>query len=593
MGRKPILLPFEKSDTYFEPDNWAVLKSRFSGKMLFNANLYNLITGNLSILDKTENQWFYEEILNYSKRTHDINFLPVLKKIAAGRRYGESLQQKATELIEIIEGNSGVRSESIRSSAFENEDSRAETARSILAGVRYPQTTEILRLIRDKSPGLKQLALCLIGKFKVVEMTREVCECLNIQGLESDAFSVLTELGKDGSKEIQQFYLTSSGNLNISKTILRLYSHLCPGEEMSFLTERLASNSRPIKEMVLRALIHCEYKPVEEEKGLLKKLISDTFSTLSWLIASRICLSDHDDKLLLSQIGKEYLRWETFLINLLVLTFGNPITPSSGVKKVEDDTARAIYDLTAIIFDGSEKNDRMDSGTAADRKKLKKLQRYFPFTVPQHQTLLEDLINCDYNLINVWTKACAIRSVRELKDEPVKESLAAVLFSPEWILKEEAGRLIAGEESDLYHHIAHRLPDNDKIRLKEITERGYERNNLIYEKVKFLSSCFPEINEEELLFPAERLKYLKSIDAVRLQEHSNSIIWSVDRAGNILQATVIYDDAGPGDIPDLSGAGAAFFYVLQLDTVELFRSHYPESSFRIFKYIDGIEDKKI
>jgi hypothetical protein len=589
MGSKPILLPFDKSDIYDESHDWTELRNRFSGTALFKTSLYSLLTGNLSVLEKTDNKWFYEELFRYAERTLDINFLPVLKKLSSGSRFGESLQQRATELMEIIEGKSAKGINGTHSSSLNGEYSRAEIARRTLAGTRSPQTTEILRLIRDKSHELKQLALCLIGKFKITDMTQEVCECLNIPGLESDAISVLSGFGDEAGKEINRFYLISSGNINTSKTILRLYSHLCPKSEMQFLIGRLSTNSRPVKEISLNSLLRCGYEPDEKEKSNLKKQISETFGLLAWIISARICLYDNNDMVLLSLLEKEYKRWNVFLLDLLILTYGKSIIPVSKGEIKPDDLNRKIPDLAEIIYTNNpKKQDASDIET--DRKKLKKLQKYFPCTVPQYQALLEDIINCDYNLINVWTKASAIRNITEFDDEHIRESVIAVLFSHEWILKEEAARLISVRDHDLYTKITERLPEQDLMRLYKIMDKSSNDADLLYEKVKFLSSFFPDIIEDELIFIAERTNYLRNGDPELTQILKGSVVWALTSGKQVFKTAVIHDNDNVNYFLDNMEHSDSFFYVIKLNAVELFRFYYPGSSFRVYKYIDGLEE---
>ena len=70
--------------------------------------------------------------------------------------------------------------------------------------------------------------------------------------------------------------------------------------------------------------------------------------------------------------------------------------------------------------------------------------------IPDYKSLLEDIINCDYNLISVWTKACTLKSITEIEEEDLAESVVALLFSPEQILREESARLIARSGRELY-----------------------------------------------------------------------------------------------------------------------------------------------
>ena len=109
------------------------------------------------------------------------------------------------------------------------------SAKKVLSETRMPQTTEILRLLRDKSLESKRLAIYMIGKFRLSDMLPEVCECLNIPGLETDTEAVLSAFGNNAEEELIRFYLVSSGNINTSKTILRLLSKLPLNEGTGFL----------------------------------------------------------------------------------------------------------------------------------------------------------------------------------------------------------------------------------------------------------------------------------------------------------------------------------------------------------------------
>ena len=168
----------------------------------------------------------------------DINLLPALKKIAGSPKFDESLRQQSSEIAEKIEEQVKRDKDNPKIPSTSDEYSKAENARKILAGTRYPQTTEILRLLRDKSPELKRLALFLIGKFKMTDMIQEVCECLSVQGIEDDAYSVLLSFGVAASKEVDRYYLKASGNISAGKVLLRLLSKINPPEDMSFLVEQ-------------------------------------------------------------------------------------------------------------------------------------------------------------------------------------------------------------------------------------------------------------------------------------------------------------------------------------------------------------------
>jgi hypothetical protein len=316
MGNRFFIPPDEKPDGLSKSYNWDILKNRFSGRFLFRSNFYHLISGNLHLLDHLNNKWFLHEIFDYSLKYRDINFLPALKKISANNRFDENLRLRSSEIFQIIE-EKVLKNKSRGNSLLTSEEGRIENAKKMLADSRSPQTTEILRLLRDKSIELRRLGLFLIGKFSMTDMTQEVCGSLNIKGVQPDAFMVLQTLGSDAEKELNRLYLSSSGNLVISKAVLRLLANIKSQENVSFLLERVWSNSRELRVIALTGLINSGYKPDIDEKRKLEKLIYETCGLLVWIISVRVSLQNHGAINRLEELEKDFLRWKAFLAGLL------------------------------------------------------------------------------------------------------------------------------------------------------------------------------------------------------------------------------------------------------------------------------------
>jgi hypothetical protein len=427
----------------------------------------------------------------------------------------------------------------------------------------------------------------------MTDMIQEVCLCLNSPGLEEDAFSVLRSFGNAAGKDLDRCYLTNAGNLTTNKAVLRLLAKTHPAADMSMLVERLWSNSRQIREMVLKTLIDLKYNPNENEKELLKKSIFGTFGTLAWIISALVCLQSNNNALLSLEMEKEYIRWKDYLLNLLALAFDRVI-PKGGTtpEAKRDDLNKSIPELADIIYGNTAKPKTADStGPGYFNKKLKKLQHYFSCETPGYLTLLEDIINCDYNLISVWTKACTIRNINAIEHEDLGESVVALLFSPEELLREEAARLIARSGRGLYKTASERIPENTRKKLDRIVAGEINEKELVYEKVKFLSSCFTGINEDELLFLTEKMAFARNDQRGIYSQPSDSILWSFSDEKADPEVFINLDDSN-----DLSGVikdirtGCSFCYVLPLGSVKSFNFQYPESSFGIFKYIDSKEE---
>lgn len=592
MRNRPFVLQVQKSDPDSESPEPGKLKNKFSGKTLFRSNLYHLVTGSLTILDIIDNQWFFRELFEYSSRTHDPNIIPALKKIASTTRFDESLRQRASEITENIEEHiDGIKGKASSKPAFKEEE-KADEARLILSGVRSPQTTEVLRLLRDKSTELKRLAIWMIGKFRITDLSQEVCESIVTPGIESDALTVLTTLGQDAARELKAYYLTSSGNIEISKAILRLFGKSCPDESLSFLVERLWSNSRQIKELALRSLIACGYKPSDDEKEHFGKLIYDTFGVLAWIISCKVCLADHENQDVLKEMNKEYDRWEAFLAKLLLLIYGEEISPVSGKTYADkkEDVSMIIPELAEIVYGGHKPSGRQEiPDHSNDKRMLKKLQPYFPVVVPAYNELMEDIINHDYNIIGIWTKACTIRNIGRIESDNMGESLIALLFSPEGILREESARLLSRSGSELYRISSDRIHDTFRKKLDRIVSGETESHDLIFEKVCFLSTCFPKIKEDELIFLGEQMVYFRNTPLGLSMPSYSSIIWTFRDDSTEPDVIIsIGNNDQTWNRKNMLNA-CSYCYILPLNSIEEFDFQYPEDSYGILRYIDEHE----
>jgi hypothetical protein len=592
MGNRPFILPGRKKKELPELNSWGNLKNKFAGKTLFRSRLFEIVTGDLSLIDTVRNKWFYEEICHYSLTSLDINMLPALRKIAGTPDFDESLRQKASEVEEALEELVKKRKEPSGSVAEGNEFEKADHARWLLSGTRYPQTTEILRLLRDKSIELKRLALFLIGKFKITDMIQEVCSCFNIKGLEEDAGSVLMSFGKMSPKEIDRCYLAVAGNQITNKAILRLLAQCNQPHDVSFLVERLWSASRQVREIVLDTLLELKYRPGQDEEGKLTGHIYNTFEIIAWLISAKLCLHDNSSTLLSKEINKEYERWLNYLLGLLYLTFGTTVAKRRNKMPGRDDLqSMAVPHLTRIIFGetGRDKKSIPDDYNAY-LKKFRKLQKFFHGEIPSYDKLLEDVINCDYNILSVWTKACALRDISIIENGNFRESVLALLFSPEEILREEAAGLLARSAKEAYKIASERVPESSKKKLERIISDEISEKELIFEKVRFLSNCFGNINEDELVTLAEKTSYVFNNEKGIYSQPCNSILWSFAGENAVPEVIVRHDDNDIREMIKDLRTMSAYCYVLQLSAVREFGFEYPENTYMILKYIDSKEE---
>jgi hypothetical protein len=568
-------------DTSNNPDS---LKNRFFAYLNFRADYFRLISGDFSVYNKATINLYFEEIIEHAYTKKDLNLLPVLKKTANNPAIDERVRQHSADVIEFLQNFSV---------SDNTENDKTTKALKILAGTRMPQTTEILRLLRDKSVDAKRLAIYMIGKFNIRDLLSEVCTCLSIPGVGQDAYEVIKTFGPDVEDELEKLYLLTSGNTKLSKTIIELLGSTCTRETVGFLYSRLWSNSRQLKEISLKCLINCGFKPSEEEKKRLNLLVFEVIGIITWNLSAKVSLEKDRNNFLLQCINLEIDRWNTFLLNLLSITY-NPGSIARIMEHIRKGNLESVtYGLhmtEALVSDSIKPCLIALLDNVPDENKLKNLFQFFPGEIMTRKKLLEELINRDYNLTSLWTKASALRSITSIDSDEMAESVTALLFSPEELIREESSSLIARANPGLYHSASDRLSDLIKMRLDIIINGTLEKEEFLFEKVQFLSKYFGSGTEDELLSTATEMKYVRHFESESFAASEACLVWTLNPDKDNNDVEVIYDGEMERLNRKFKNSNNLAFYFLSLSAVEEFHFRFPDKSHKILKYIDISEE---
>ncbi len=549
------------------PARIPVYNNRFSASLEFKHDYFSILSGHMECLKQRTDQ-YYQVVLEKAENDNDITLIPALKKISSDKELDETVRQRSAKIAESLE---------LYDSDSPPEDDKLFEARKVLSGTRVPQTTLILRLLRDKSTSLKRTAIFMIGKFRMKEMINEVCECLFVQGLEFEAVEVLKSFGSDADKELLRFSLLSSGNNRISIVILRLLAENNTSENTGLLFARLISPSRTIKEIALGKLASCGFIPSEAEKSKLNSLISDTIGTMVWNLSARICIKREKDVFLAEAFDKEISRLNRFLFDLLSLAYNR-----SAMKKIktcmEEGSAESkgfAIEMIGLLF-----NEPMRSKVisvleeSTDENKVRQLSGFYPAEIPEYERLMEEIINRDYNLLGICVRACMLRNMKDIPSDGFGESVVALLFNPEIILQEEAAGLLARAGKELYDKVSARIPQGIRERTGMITSGDAVKETLILEKAKFLASRFSGLVEEDLLSLAGSLSFTEKSMKRTLPGKGGYILWECTSDN----ARIVYEQ---DIISELT-------YVLPLTALEDYCNHNTEKAGVILDYFAKI-----
>jgi len=432
----------------------------------------------------------------------------------------------------------------------------------------------------------------MIGKFRLLDLLSEVCDCLHIPGLMSDAYEVLKAFGPDAEGQLIRYYVISSGNTGLCRIILRLLANTSSADTISFLFSRLWSNSRQLKELTVQLLINCNFVPSEEEKQRIHMLTSDMIGLITWNLSAKVSLEQEHDNFLLDRINNEINRWTEFLFNILSVTY-NPGYIARIREALTCQTRESVsYAFEMMDLEVSELvKPKLISlfDVVPERDKLDNLFQFFPGEIPGRRKLLEDIINRDYNLISLWTRACTLRSIDKIEGEEMAESVTALLFSPEQLIQEESANLIGRSNRELYFSASGRIPGLIRERLDKIINGTADKKGFIFEKVQFLSIFFEGIPEDDLLPLAVGMIHLNNFDIESVKHSEGSVLWISNGGKENYDIYVYYSGEAENPIGKYMNLQNADIYLLPFLTVEEFHFQYPDKADYILKYIDDNE----
>jgi ATP:ADP antiporter, AAA family len=551
----------------------------FLADLTFNDNYFAIVSGDYSCLNKYSGNWFFTKILNYADTRKNISLLPLIKKIASDQGTEKKIRERAGYISESLEHIS---------SSITEKDDRTRFSQKLLTDSRQPQTTHILRLLRDNSDDSKAIGMMLIGKFRIKDMVQEVCECLEIPRLKIQAKNILRSFGSEASDQLQRYYLVSSGNTETSLTILRILAEEGSSDNYMFLFSRLWSNSRRVKEVALKLLSGNNFIAPDQERDHIHQMISEIIGIIVWNLSAKICLERNNDEHLLPIMNMEIARWNEFLFDLLSITYD-----SGSILRIKENLASGTVEgvnyaleMIDIVIDESIKpkiTQLLD--VTPDENKVKNLYQFYPGEIHDYPKLIDDILNRDYNLLGIWIRACALRNIASIENENLAQSVIALLFSPEPVLREESAKLVARSDNAILSSVSGRIDEGLKDRILMFINNGIPAEEMLYEKVRFLSDHFKGTDKDNLLLPANSMKYITGAELSASPSEGGFILWSLSGNGN---AIVIHDQKEV-NVKITGEESGDKFYLLPLNAVEDFYYAHPEQSVMILNYIGNIE----
>jgi hypothetical protein len=505
--------------------------SQFFNLLRFQTNYLETVSGDTEYLENDADDIYARCLISSASRTFDPALLQSLNIIASGNRFGETIRHEAAGVLYNIEKYYADPGKNVDMIVQEGIAEKTASARKILTNPRTPQTSEVLRLLREPGPDLRRIALAAIGKYKITELLPEVIQSLSSPETEKEAYYLLNFFGPSVLDKLSESYATTLDNESVSLLKIRLLASICSNHEINNLADSIWQGSVRIKNTGIKYLKETKYKPEEAEKGRYTEHLLEILGNITKILSLEFAAHERKCFVLSTALQRERELNTSFAYDLLGFIIGEKA--SLYLRKQIDSGKWAdkkyAAEIINIIIDEPLRGPILALLDSRHPKKMiRKLQYFYPFKAPTDSTLVSLILNSDQNIAGPWVKACALRKVAEGKLTVSTEMLISYLFSSRQILQEEAARALKFTDPSAFTPVAHRIPHQANSVIKDVIGNRIDDVALIYEKARFLSLCFGSIPEERLISLAKKMRYSESSDTRHLP---GVITWIIPAKG--------------------------------------------------------------
>jgi hypothetical protein len=513
--------------------------------------------------------------------------LPLLRKLSFR---GESrIEELATEAIKTIEKESDNTWNSLVSRPQYGQERRDTgsgfPATSLMSGQRIV-LTDMIRLMRDPDLNTRRVALLIAGRDRWYDLVPELCDALLIDTLSREAFSVLKQFGDRSFRSLAALYNRSATPVKVRVLIIRLFAAAKTDDGAAFLAEAFFSVHREVRKEALKGLLGFNYKPDRKMRERLQVEADRVIDIIAWNTAAAATCTTAEDYEMADFIGTDSEWWYRYLFGVISLIYGksgvamvcNSINKSDGVSYAE---ARELIDI--IVDEPLKKRLLLLISVLSGKSSPAKLILNAGLEMLPYRQLCSAMINMDYNQVSVWTRSCALRRLYDFGEYNDFRAVAALLFSPYEILREEAARFLREKRVVVWNNTADRIPDYYRSHLENVVKGGLPERDELYYKTNLLRSCFPRVNPSDLLSLASDTLRVDPASLNDDQEEPFIIISSLPERESFCKGKIFWGDYETDMLTTDVFAGEDSFdvYILRVESVarEVFSN--PELSYTL------------
>lgn len=388
--------------------------------------------------------------------------------------------------------------------------------------------TVILELLDHTDKHIKQTAIRIAVRNSTPMLLRSLYNMVTDTHVSRTVLTELQYLGDEVLDDMDKFFKEATDN-SVLLRIIEMFAHVGTDKAKKLLVQHLQFPDKTIMLAIIKALKFCKYQADAKGKILIRRRIESSVQHILWTYSAIIDLSGKRNTLkILQSIDMERETEFDILFDLLSLIYEwavidlikkNFIGEENifALELIDNFIEQEIKDLIIPLFEG-----------ISISQQLRKLENQFPQPQLDMSDRLKDIINRDYNKVDLWTKTKAIELLAK-NSEQIPQEIYACLHHKNELIWSTAAQIVYSKSGDNGLRRLKRSTSINPRFLRSLERNDQELQNIITEKVKLIKRVpqFFGIPENELVKLAEvfRTRLLGSNAKIQLvDDYSEELI---------------------------------------------------------------------
>jgi len=364
----------------------------------------------------------------------------------------------------------------------------------------YNSESILLDLLEHKNAIVRQLAIRLAIKKATPILMSQLFNMVIDKKVSRTVMIEFQQIGDPILDEMDKFFRDITDN-SVLLRIIELFAHIGTDNAKLKLVQHINFPDKTVMLAIIKALKFCKYQADEKGKILIKQRIASSVQYILWTYSAILDLVNEKNTLkIIQSVDMEREMEFEILFDLLSLIYDWAIIDLIKTNFVGEENIFAlelidnfieqeIKDMIVPLFEG-----------LTIKQQLRKLENRFPQPRFEPIVRLKDIINKDFNKVDLWTKTKAIELLAKNSEE-VPQEIYACLHHKNELIWSTAAQIVFEKTGEEGLRRIERSRSISQKYIRSLSRNDNDLQNVITEKVKLIKRIpqFFGIPENELV----------------------------------------------------------------------------------------------